>query len=213
MMSDPINGAFQRLRAAPEYGNDSEQRPIILGGRFDAGDRQADDANLSAFLLIWQERMGQMPWRIWEHISGIGFANEPADTRYLQRAELFGAGGHLSLRRDSGRWLWSYIGPAGVPTLKWRAELPAGEDFWTSAQGARATLRQYEEQVLLWGKATPSRSNEPSIWWEDRVARAKLAYPQVPQGSERVVLRLWRYTEDGRTAFVWYRALMPRQPG
>ena len=69
-------------------------RPTILGGQF-AADRLAD------FLKTWQSRWSQMPFRLWEHVSHIEFADAPGEPEFLQRAEIFGKGGHLSLRRDA----------------------------------------------------------------------------------------------------------------
>jgi hypothetical protein len=42
-------------------------------------------------------------------------------------------------------------------------------------------------------------------WFDDRVAAANLAYPLKAKG--RAYLHFWRYTDNGQTAFVWYRKL------
>lgn len=173
-------------------------RPTILGGQFDA-------ARLTAFLTAWRVRWEEMPWRIWEHVSEIEFAAEPKEPELLQRGEVFGEDGHLSLRRDGGRWLWRYIGPAGQPA-------PAGfecADFWTTGSGQSGTLRRYDERALLWGQKVTDQQKQPSgpSWWEDRLAAARLDYPERLKGHKHVYLKFWRFTEAGRTVFVWYREL------
>jgi len=180
-----FNQLIEKMQKARVAGAD---RPTILGGQF-AADR------LEEFLTAWQGRMDQMPFRLWEHISHIEFADEPQEPEYLQRAEVFGEGGHLSLRRDAAGWLWHYVGKA--------VDLPLQEfgavDFWTTYPDCK--LRRYSEVMILWGE----RKEGHDFWFDDRVAAARLAYPVDVSG--RVYLHFWRYTEDGQTAFVWYRAL------
>ncbi|WP_298981582.1 type III-D CRISPR-associated protein Csx19 [Caldilinea sp.] len=170
-----------------------EERPAILGGEFPA-DR------LNDFLSVWRARWSAMPYRIWEHISFIEFADEPKQPEFLQRAEIFGEGGHLSLRRDGNRWLWHYVGEA--------VDLPlngfGATDFWKA--NPICQLRRYAESVILWGE----RKDNQDLWHEDRVAAANLAYPLSTNG--RVYLHFWRYTENGQTAFVWYRQLSDQPP-
>jgi len=166
---------------------DEAERPTILGGEF-------PDNHLYCFLDAWQLSLQNgMPYRIWEHISYIEFAAQPARPEFLQRAEIFGEGGHLSLRRDNNRWLWHYIGtPASL------AGFPSA-NFWQ--EHPHCQLRRYTESVMLWGK----RNNSTSPWHDDRVAAANLMYPSDTTGH--LYLHFWRYTEHGQTAFVWYRAL------
>jgi hypothetical protein len=163
-------------------------RPTILGGQF-AIDRLED------FLKIWQNRWSQMPFRLWEHVSHIEFADAPGEPEFLQRAEIFGKGGHLSLRRDAGRWLWHYVGEKIDASMN---DFGA-KDFWAAHPGC--TLRRYEESVILWGE----RKKDHNLWFDDRAAAARLVYPVNANG--RVYLHFWRYTENGQTAFVWYREL------
>jgi hypothetical protein len=73
------------------------------------------------------------------------------------------------------------------------------KDFWAVHPGC--TLRRYEESVILWGE----RKEGHNLWFDDRAAAARLAYPVNARG--RVYLHFWRYTEHGQTAFVWYREL------
>lgn len=165
------------------------ERPTILGGEFTA--ERLDD-----FLNLWRSRRDAMPYHIWEHISHIEFADEPEHPEFLQRAEIFGEGGHVSLRRDSNRWLWHYIGnqasPAGFPSV----------DFWQLH--SHSQLRRYAESVILWSE----KKENDNLWSDGRVAAAQLNYPV--QSDGRVYLHFWRYTENGQTAFVWYRKLSDR---
>lgn len=192
---------IKKVQDAPRYGKDGPNRLTILGGQFAPG-------RLVAFLTAWREHWHTMPWRIWEHISEIGFADEPTDPDLLQRGEVFGEGGHLSLRRDGNRWFWRYIGPTGEPGLEGFEIAPECEDFWGTEQNKDTTFRCYEEHVLLWGQEILDTKKQPTgLWWEDRVAAARLQYPAQLKGYERVYLKFWRFTEGGRTAFVWYRDL------
>lgn len=174
-----------------------DERPTILGGRFDA-------TQIDAFLDVWRKRWDDMNHRIWEYVSEIEFSNgDCADTTYLQRAEIFGNGGHLSLRRDANRWLWHYIGPTDQPPPA-RFDQPTHcEDFWKANPDTE--LRCYADAFLLWGEDEKARG----LWWEDRVAAARLTYPAQPGG--RVLLDVWQFSEDGQVVFVWYRGLRKAQ--
>lgn len=166
---------------------DSSRRPAILGGEF-------LDHQLTGFLNAWQEHWNAMPFRILEHIDRIEFTQQlPVNLKYLQRAEIFGENGYLSMRRDARRWLWHYIGqPITLTNV-------ACVDFWE--QHSHCQLRRYPESVILWG----NRKDNASSWQDDRVAAANLAYPLDTTG--RVYLHFWRYTERGQTVFVQYREL------
>jgi hypothetical protein len=193
---------IKKMDAAPRYGRNGPNRLTILGGQFKPERR-------TAFLAAWQGRWEAMPWRIWEHISEIGFADGPKDLDLLQRGEVFGGGGHLSLRRDRNRWYWRYIGPADQPMPEGFEEAPECEDFWTADPNKDVVLRCYEERVLLWGEQVLDANKQPTgHWWEDRVAAARLDYPTQLKGRDRVHLVFWRFTEAGRTVFVWYRDLV-----
>ncbi len=166
-----------------------ENRPAIWGGEFPA-------SRLGKFLRVWQAHLNTMPYRMWEHISHIEFAASPAQPEFLQRAEIFGEGGHLSLRRDIDRWLWHYIGTQNNPMQNTTFD---AVDFWATHPDCR--LRRYAESVMLWG----NRKEGAPHWSDDRVAAANLHYPLDVNG--RVYLHFWRYTENGQTVFIWYRAL------
>lgn len=185
-MSDKSIDFAQLYEEMKQAKLSDSDRPTVLGGEF-AADR------LDEFLNVWREYWNTMPYRIWEHISRIEFADRPAQPEFLQRAEIFGEGGHLSLRRDGNRWLWHYIGTS-VSITDFGVE-----DFWQKHPACH--LRRYPESVMLWGER---KDNQPR-WFDDRVAAANLAYPLKTTG--RVYLHFWRYTEQGQTAFVWYRAL------
>ncbi len=191
-----LAAALKRLHSVPVFTLGSTDRPSILGGQF-------APTKLESFLKGWQSRWDTMPWRVWEYVHSIQFADNITDYEYLQRAEVFGEGGHLSLRRDGNRWLWHYIGSTEESAPEGFNQPGECEDFWESAQGKVSELHRYEERVLLWGEW----KSEMATWWEDRVAAATLHYPGQPQGSSRVALSFWRYAEAGRTAFVWYRTL------
>ena len=183
---------FEHLYAKMREAKLAEaERPAILGGEFPA-------ERLNDFSSAWQTRWEAMPYRIWEHISLIEFADEPGQPEFLQRAEIFGEGGHLSLRRDSDRWLWRYVGEPVNLSLNGFGAL----DFWEAIPNCQ--LRRYAESVILWSEQKVS----DNLWSDGRVAAAQLDYPVTSDG--RVHLHFWRYTENGQTAFVWYRKLSDR---
>lgn len=173
------------------------ERPTILGGHFPA-------ERLDTFLTVWRSRWGKMPWRIWEHVSHIEFSDEPAEPLYLQRAEIFGEAGHLSLRCDVRRWLWHYVGePIDLPLPGFESP-EACRDFWSAHPDCK--LRRYEGSVMLWGE----RKDGFKLWWDDRAVAARLFYPG--QAAGRVHLDFLRFTENGQTAFMWYRTLRTATP-
>lgn len=180
---------FKQLHEKMKQAEISEAaRPAILGGEFPAG-------QLNEFLDVWRARWDAMRYHVWEHISHIEFANDLIQPEFLQRAEVFGEGGRLSLRRDGGRWLWNYVGEAVyLPLTGFGAT-----DFWVA--NPKCQLRRYAESVILWGE----RKDGQSRWFDDRVAAADLAYPLGTHGH--AYLDFWRYTENGQTAFIWYRKL------
>lgn len=191
-MSDKSIDFKQLYKKMEQARLSAAKRPAILGGEFLAG-------QLIEFLDVWRARRDAMRYRIWEHISHVEFveadADAPIQPEFLQRAEVFGEGGHLSLRRDGNRWLWHYVGETvDLPLARFGAT-----NFWETNPDCQ--LRRYAESVILWGE----RKGDPLRWFEDRVAAANLAYPLNAKG--RAYLHFWRYTENGQTAFVWYRKL------
>jgi hypothetical protein len=192
---------LKQMNEAPRYGKDGPNRLTILGGQFDS-------KRLEAFLAAWRVRWEGMPWRIWEHISDIAFADKPREPELLQRGEVFGEGGHLSLRRDGQRWFWHYIGPADQRAPAGFEKASECADFWAAEPNKDMRLRRYDERALLWGEEILDAHQQPTgRWWEDRVAAARLDYPVQLKGHERIYLRFDRFTEVGRTVFVWYRGL------
>lgn len=201
-----VDRAFAAFRQANEHPItiDTPDKPHILGGRF-------EHEHLERFLALWRDMWPKTPYAVIETTQTInmeqGFPGAVADN--LQRLDIFSPDGHLSLRRDEGRWFWRFIGvfapderadPFNQPD-KWKS-------YWESGEGSEARLLCYEESVLLWGE---QRSHNPSIWWDDRVARARLVYPGMATAS-RVSLRYQRYTARGRTLFVRYLDLTEATP-
>jgi hypothetical protein len=203
-MNEPTVVFAHLIEQMKEAEVPAADRPTILGGQFDS-------KRLAAFLAAWRVDWEKMPWRIWEHVSDIAFADKPREPDLLQRGEVFGEGGHLSLRRDGQRWFWHYIGPADQPGPAGFGKAPECEDFWADRSNQGVTLRKYEEQVLLWGKEILDETKQPpehtGRWWEDRVAAARLDYPGRLKGHNHVYLTFWRFTDGGRTVFVWYREM------
>jgi hypothetical protein len=197
-MSDQSIDFPELLTRMKEARQDGAAPLTILGGEF-------IDARLEAFLSAWRKRWDVMPWRIWEGVSTIELAAEAGAPGCLQRAEIFGSGGHLSLRRDGNRWLWHYVGLGGQPAPEGFEQPPECEKLVLPED---AGLRRYRERVLLWGEEIGGKEGKPSgRWWEDRVAAASLVYGPELAGKARVCLDFWRYTLDGQTALVWYREL------
>lgn len=185
-----FDGLFAKMEQARKDAGGAQ--PVILGGRF-------AHSRLSAFLDVWRKEWKAMPWRVWEYVSSIGFADEPEHLGWLQRADIFGEGGHLALRRDGERWLWHFIGPA--------SSLPENIE---GTKYPDTALHRYEESIVLWGEEVRKDKNDPKTgighWQDDRVGAAQLKYPEM-KGVSRVYLHYWRYSQAGETQFVWYRGL------
>ena len=185
---------------------DAEAFPAVWGGRFTS-------SNPSDFLQRWFESELALPWRVWEHTDAIMFGrtpdSRPAQAERLLRAELFGGDGHLRLRRDGAdRWQWRFVGLPG-------AGLPKDISGERWQPDPTVAMFRYREQVILWGKEIRKQEDKPEtgvgLWWEDRVAGARLAYPPHLSGIERVYLHFYRYTQAGRTVLVQYLGLGNRK--
>ena len=153
---------------------------------------------LDDFLAPWLSRT-DLPWRLWEYASAIRWAGEPDDTRWLERARLFGDGGDLSLRRDGACWYWGYVGEGKI-------QIAAGfrrQDYW--ATHATPLYCQEDQRLLLWGARTERGGR--AVWWEDRVGGPEGLRYHVEGSPERVQLVYRAYTHGERTEFVWCRKL------
>jgi hypothetical protein len=117
-------------------------------------------------------------------------------------------GGDLTLRRGEDGFQWWFIGPAQVKDEdedkdKDKEEEEYGaESFWDTGE-PDTKLHRHAESALLWGKY----DDQVKRWYEDRVARATLAYPHLSGNPERVQLNYWSFTNKGQVAFVWLRNL------
>ncbi len=169
--------------------------PTVWGGEFLA-------ERLGEFLTAWSLPRDDMPWCLWEQVDQIVLEKKtfPNDLELLEYGRVFGEGGDLSLSRDGGRFLWHFVG-------KKDAVNPAGfefaDDFWTQQKHLR--FRQWEETALLWGEKHETENR----WVDDRVARAKLIYPEMQslcKGS-RVEIYYRIYTSSGQIQLVWLLGL------
>jgi hypothetical protein len=164
----------------------------VWGGVFDA-DRLPD------FLATWSLPREGMPYCLWQWTDDIVLQRGQVPNRldWLERGRVFGPGGDLSLRRDGGRFLWNFVGPAEMAP-------PNGfefADYWDGR--ADAPIRPRERTALLWGEELRDDHNHPlGVWHEDRVAAATLEYPGL-RGARRVQLRYCEYLRGGRVELVW----------
>lgn len=180
-----------------------KDRPAIWGGTCAIAQL---DALLDGLVQAQPDLAGQMNFRIWEYSDHIEFADARQPQRWLLRTEWFGAGGHLSLRRNGSEWLWHLIGPSQWNTNAHWLQSHAGEDFWASHPDTQ--LRRYDEHLLLWGERVAGLAeSSPAQWFDSRVASARLEYPSSLRNYNRVYLHYWRFTEAGHTTFIWHRAL------
>ncbi len=169
------------------------------------GECSADQ--LPVFLKGWNLPNANMPYCIWETMSEMRFKAQtlPADVAELERGRVFGPRGDLSLRRDSERFLWHFVGEKGVNPP---AEFDKAEnDFWQAEPDAQFLMT--EDTLLLWGE----RKDQQPRWFEDRVARAKLTYPIAGTPSGRAQVRYRAFTRAGQVELVWFMRLEEVQHG
>jgi hypothetical protein len=179
----------------------------VWGGHFTGDDGESLTQQLTRFLAAWD--FTEMSYCVWEYAHRIEFTDKmPPDEELdlLERGRVFGVGGDLSLRRDSGKFYWHFVGSAC-------ASVPQGfdvADFWDDAPEVKdpvtgeLRLRVRNETALLWG------SYETALlrWQEDRVGWADLSYPSVAAVKEqRVKLHYRVFTNSGQVSFVWLRKL------
>lgn len=186
----------QLVDTEQHYG--PQAKPLtIVGGT-------CPDTDLLTFLSAWRLLKDDMRYCLWEEVSDMVLTHTPVPSNpaLLERGRVFGTGGDLSLRRDGERFLWWFIGPAGVavPTA-----IGEPQDFWAHHQDL--VLHRHEETALLWGVWARQDDTGREIWQEDRVARARLHYPGLPDRPDRVQVRFWSFTTAGQVAFVWLRGL------
>jgi hypothetical protein len=195
--------------STPDQAITRLERPAIWGGEF-------ADTRLVSFLQAWQPWSRNMPWRICEWVSDLGFEYEttglPAAPEFLERVHYFGSGGDLALRRDRARWLWHYVGLEGTtPPLEQSGV--AATSYWDAPDHGWSRLELSSRHVLLWGqKRGPAGAGSEAIFWqEDRVAgvRRPLQYkgPWDERRPDRVQLRYWAFLHDGNVEAVWWLGL------
>lgn len=159
------------------------------------------EAELAAFLSKWS--LNEMPFRIWEYASRIDFNRDtlPGAISLLERGRLFGDGGDLELRRDGANFRWRFI---GKPTTQAPfGHQPAPDNFWTKNKAV--TFHRCDDSALLWGE----RKEDQARWFDDRVGRASLDYPEPAATAawQRVRIGYWTFSRAGRVEFVWLREL------
>jgi hypothetical protein len=149
-----------------------------------------------------------MPWSIWQWTDAIPpghQATQPGDLDYLERGRLFGKQGDLELRREGDRVLWRFIGPAidpdPVPDEVKTTDYEAA-NYWD--EHTERDLRPYERTALLWG----ADDDRDGRWYEDRVGRADLNYPEM-EGRQVVQVRYIEYLHGGDVEFVRLLGLEP----
>ncbi len=178
---------------------DKVQKPMVGAETLSiwGGECAADE--ILALVQQWPG-LAEMPYRLWEYSCDIKFEDKaaplPGEARWLERGRLFGPGGDLALRRDGMRFGWHFVGPKGVTA----PAVGQVEDFWTTAEAA-ALFHQDETSALLWGE----RKKDFELWFDDRVAGAKLKYPVAQLGHLQVKYRT--YSRAGRIEFVWWLGL------
>jgi len=192
-MKDQQPVDLKKLVAEAQTSQVGQKDLSIWGGR-------CTEKDLLPFLESWSKQ-AQMPYRIWEYVSGIVFEKEKSpsakDVVLLQRGRLFGEGGDLEVRRDGAEFSWRFVGPAGV-------QPPGGysaKDYWASHHNVEdVTYFQDEATALLWGEWEEKKEK----WHDDRVGAADLKYPT---SGKRVQVHYKTFSRGGRIAFVWYTGL------
>ncbi|MEK6285815.1 MAG: CRISPR-associated protein Csx19 [Acidobacteriota bacterium] len=153
--------------------------------------------------LLSKYSLNEMPFRIWEYASRIDFERDalPDEINLLERGRLFGDGGDLELRRDGANFRWRFIGkPTAQPPS---SNQSAPDKFWTKTKVV--TFHRCDESALLWGE----RKDGQTRWFDDRVGRASLDYPEPAATAawQRVRICYWTFSRAGRVEFVWLREL------
>ncbi len=152
------------------------------------------------FLKGWE--LTHMPYRIWEYVSEISFAQDtlPTNETLLEHGRLFGEGGDLTLRRDGAEFRWHFV---GEPEMK-PPEGYGDNNFWAVEANKGVIFHKWCNEAMLWGEY----KKELGRWHDNRVARAKLTYP-ISNGreGERVMINYYTFSQAGQVQFVWFREL------
>lgn len=155
-----------------------------------------------AWLSLWDLQL--LPWRIWEEVSALRVEKGtllPQELALVERAQFFGEGGDLTLRRDGDIFRWHFVGPKTAMVHK----TPDALDYWD--QPSASTLYRVEQQAILWGVWR----KELGRWHDNRVGWANLQYPAELNGRSHVYIHFDEYLESGRVAFVWLRDIVGDQ--
>lgn len=166
----------------------------IVGG-------EVSEKEIAEFLV--QATLPNMNWCTWEWDHQIILANYtgiPGEIEYLERGRVFGKGGDLSIRRDGKRFLWNFIGPAGI---RWEETNYPFNDFWLENPNV-SLHKSYKKKALLWGVL------DNGVRIESRVGFNTLVYPPEVANSRRVVIEYYEYLYAGRSAFFWWYGLEGR---
>jgi hypothetical protein len=175
----------------------------VWGGEFEFAAEM-----LEAFLEAWNLPQASMPWSLWQWTDDIDMDHQgapPSDLDYLERGRIFGKQGDLELRRNGDQVLWRFIGvaddsdplPAGVKSPDYGAT-----NYWDEHEGRY--LRPYIRTALLWG----ADEEGDGRWYEDRVGRADLNYPEM-EGNQVVLVRYIEYLHGSNVELVRLLRLEP----
>lgn len=178
----------------PTWGH---EQFAVCGGRFSA-------ERLGQFLEAWSWPEAEHRWAIWEYVSGLTMTTGdlPESTHWanLERAELFGPSGQLSVRRDELQIRWHFVGEPAPKIV-----IPTGYNnlsYWEAHP--EDLFRREPRSMLLWGQHV---AHQPGHWHDDRVAWAELAYPgvvgQLADDGGRIEAHYHEFTYAGQVAFVW----------
>lgn len=173
---------------------------IIWGGEFDV-------KKFKNFMSVWS--FADMSYAIQEHAHKIAFQVADTDSivsqnlALLERMEIFGAGGNISLRRNDDRFLWHFIGNDTKTQQDTLSKLTdtnfTVRKFWE--ENSSSKLYKRDESALLWGEY----DEDSNRWHDDRVGWANLDYPIGRE--QRVQIDYTVFTDNGQTAFVWWKEL------
>ncbi|MBD3190529.1 MAG: hypothetical protein GF308_07785 [Candidatus Heimdallarchaeota archaeon] len=165
----------------------SKGEPLIYGGKI-------TDNELQDFLR--QFNFKKMPYSIIELVNNLSieknFDYSKMDFDRVERIRSFGEGGDLDLRRDENQFYWRYIGKTSLPSNI------DGEDFWSANQDTSFFVE--EKEALLWGKYNKKWGKVH----DNRVAKAKLAYPVNGKPWNGVKLVYKSFSDSGVIAFNWF---------